>query len=64
MAFHARAMGNWGCPPELYPDALELVLEGKVALGPFIEKHPLDEINQVIETAHHHQLRQRAILVP
>ncbi|MDX1374350.1 MAG: 6-hydroxycyclohex-1-ene-1-carbonyl-CoA dehydrogenase [Burkholderiales bacterium] len=30
MAFDARALGNWGCPPELYPAALELVLEGKV----------------------------------
>ena len=29
MAFHARLLGNWGCPPELYPDALELVLEGE-----------------------------------
>ena len=28
MAFHARALGNWGCPPELYPAALELVRQG------------------------------------
>ena len=27
MAFHARAIGNWGCPPELYPQALELGAE-------------------------------------
>ena len=33
MAFDARAIGNWGCPPELYPAALDLVLEGKVAIG-------------------------------
>ncbi|HRZ58999.1 MAG TPA: 6-hydroxycyclohex-1-ene-1-carbonyl-CoA dehydrogenase, partial [Rubrivivax sp.] len=26
MAFDARAIGNWGCPPELYPAALDLVL--------------------------------------
>ena len=30
MAFDARAIGNWGCPPELYPEALELVLDGRV----------------------------------
>jgi len=30
MAFHARALGNWGCPPELYPQALELVLTGRI----------------------------------
>ena len=25
MAFDARALGNWGCPPEYYPAALDLV---------------------------------------
>ena len=30
MAFDARALGNWGCPPEFYPAALDLVLDGKV----------------------------------
>jgi len=64
MAFHARALGNWGCPPELYPDALDLVLDGKVRLAPFIERHPLDDINRVFEAAHAHQLKRRAILVP
>ena len=28
MAFDARAIGNWGCPPEYYPAALDLVLDG------------------------------------
>ncbi len=45
MAFDARAIGNWGCPPEFYPAALDLVLDGKVALKPFVETHPLDDIN-------------------
>jgi len=30
MAFHATARGNWGCVPEHYPAALDLVLGGKV----------------------------------
>lgn len=64
MAFHARALGNWGCPPELYPAALELVLTGRVKVAPFVEKHPLDEINQVFEAAHHGELKRRAVLVP
>jgi len=64
MAFHARALGNWGCPPDLYPGALDLVLDGKVRLAPFIERHPLAEINRVFEAAHGHQLKRRAILVP
>ncbi len=46
MAFDARALGNWGCPPEPYPAALDLVLDGKVQIKPFVETHPLDEINQ------------------
>src|SRR5512136_1104191 len=64
MAFHARAIGNWGCPPELYPDALELVLNGHVKVTPFVEKHPLSEINQVFETAHAGGLKRRAVLIP
>lgn len=64
MAFHARALGNWGCLTELYPAALDMVLDGKIALAPFIEKHPLDDINRVFAAAHEHKLTRRAILVP
>lgn len=64
MAYHARALGNWGCPPELYPAALELVLSGRVKVASFVEKHPLSEINQVFEAAHAGALRRRAVLVP
>ena len=64
MAYHARAIGNWGCPPELYPDALELVLNGRVKVTPFVEKHPLSEINQIFEAAHAGALKRRAVLVP
>ena len=52
MAYHARALGNWGCPPELYPAALELVLDGRVKVGQFVEKHPLKDINKVFEDVH------------
>ncbi len=64
MAFHARLLGNWGCPPELYPGALELVLSGKVKLAPFIEQKPLNEINQVFKDVHDGKLIRRQILVP
>ncbi len=64
MAFHARALGNWGCPPELYPAALDLVLDGRIALKPFVEQHRLDEINEIFIAAHAHKLERRAILVP
>ncbi len=64
MAFHARAIGNWGCPPALYPAALDLVLEGKVRIAPFVEQHPLCEINTVFADVHAGKLTRRAILVP
>lgn len=64
MAFHARALGNWGCLPEHYPDALELVLSGKVSMIPFIERHLLSTINDIFARAHDGQLTRRAILVP
>jgi 6-hydroxycyclohex-1-ene-1-carbonyl-CoA dehydrogenase len=64
MAFHARALGNWGCLTELYPAALDMVLDGKITLAPFIERHPLDDINEVFTAAHAHKLTRRAILVP
>jgi 6-hydroxycyclohex-1-ene-1-carbonyl-CoA dehydrogenase len=64
MAFHARAIGNWGCPPDLYPEALELVLSGRVKVTSFIEKHPLSEINHVFEVAHAGALKRRAVLIP
>jgi 6-hydroxycyclohex-1-ene-1-carbonyl-CoA dehydrogenase len=64
MAYHARAIGNWGCPPELYPAALELVMDGRVKVSQFVEKHPLHEINQVFEAAHVGALKRRAVLVP
>jgi 6-hydroxycyclohex-1-ene-1-carbonyl-CoA dehydrogenase len=64
MAFDARAMGNWGCPPEYYPAALDLVLDGKVQLAPFVEEHPLDSINQIFPAVHHREIKKRAVLTP
>jgi len=64
MAFDARAIGNWGCPPELYPAALDLVLAGSVQIKPFVEPHPLADINHVFEAVHHRDIKRRAVLVP
>jgi 6-hydroxycyclohex-1-ene-1-carbonyl-CoA dehydrogenase len=64
MAFDATARGNWGCPPDRYPAALQLVLEGKVALAPFIEFHALDDAPAVLEAIAHHSIRRRVILQP
>jgi len=64
MAFHARALGNWGCPPDLYPGALELVLSGKINVKNFVECRPLDSINETFAAVHDHKLTRRAVLVP
>ena len=64
MAFDARALGNWGCPPEFYPAALDLVLDGKVLLAPFVEMHPLAEINAVFHAVHQREITRRAVMVP
>jgi len=64
MAFHARAIGNWGCLPEHYPAALDLVLDGKVELKSFIEQKPLSAINDVFDAVHQKKMQRRAILVP
>jgi 6-hydroxycyclohex-1-ene-1-carbonyl-CoA dehydrogenase len=64
MAFDATARGNWGCPPEQYPAALSLILDGKVVLTPYIEEHSLNDAPEVLEAVHKRAIRRRAILVP
>ena len=64
MAFDATARGNWGCPPEKYPAALKLVLEGKVAVAPYIELHTLDELPDLFEAATQHRIRLRPVVMP
>lgn len=64
MAFHGRALGNWGCPPELYPGALELALSGKINVKDFVELRPLDSINETFAAVHDHKLTRRAVLIP
>lgn len=64
MAFDAKAAGNWGCLPENYPGALQLVLDGKVALKPFVETFPMDDIQTVLTGAHEHRYSKRPVLCP
>jgi 6-hydroxycyclohex-1-ene-1-carbonyl-CoA dehydrogenase len=64
MAFDATVQGTWGCRPELYPEALRLVTDGRVTLAPFIESHSLDQGLDVLRRVADHQLTKRAILVP
>ncbi len=64
MAFDAVVRGNWGCDPELYPETLEWIGDGRIKVSPFVEKHPLSKINDVLDAAHAGKLMKRAVLVP
>jgi 6-hydroxycyclohex-1-ene-1-carbonyl-CoA dehydrogenase len=64
MAFDATAFGSWGCPPEKYPEAIELVTSGKVKLLPFIRKMPMSDIATAVEQAHQRGDARRTILIP
>lgn len=64
MAFDATVQGNWGCLPELYPAALDLVLQGKVALGPFVEQRPMASINGSFADVHDKRVGRRIVLCP
>jgi 6-hydroxycyclohex-1-ene-1-carbonyl-CoA dehydrogenase len=64
MAFDATAQGNWGSAPERYPEALQLVLGGKIVLEPYVETHPLERAPAIIQEVAAHEISRRAILVP
>ena len=64
MAFDATARGNWGSDPTIYPEVLEWIADGRIAVKPFIEKYPLAEINEVFNAAHEGKLLKRAVMVP
>ncbi len=64
MALDATVQGNWGCLPEHYPAILELVLAGKVAVRPFVERRPMSCLNQTFEDLRAHRVSRRVILIP
>ena len=64
MAYDAVAQGIWGADPLVYPELLEWIGDGRIAVKPFVEKHPLASINEVFDDAHNGRLLKRAVLVP
>ena len=64
MAYDATVQGNWGCLPEHYPAVVDLVLSGKVALEPFLERRPMAEIESVFADLHARRIHRRVVLVP
>lgn len=64
MALDAEIFGNWGCAPELYAGVVDLVLSGKVAVRPFVERRPMADANAVLDAVRAHSMSKRAVLVP
>jgi len=64
MAFDAEIIGTWGCTPDKYPPVLQMCLDGRIRLAPFVETRPMSEITHVFEEAHHGHLKKRVVLTP
>lgn len=64
MALDARAIGNWGCPPELYPEIVALALSGDLDIVGQTEILPMSELPDRFAAAHHHPTGRRAVFAP
>ncbi len=64
MALDATARGNWGCLPRYYPELLEMVLDGRIAVAPLVREFPLSEVQDVLEAVKAHAIAERPVLVP
>ncbi len=64
MAFDATVRGNWGCAPEHYAEILNMVLDGRVDLAPFVESHMLSELPDLFEAAKNHKTKLRPVVMP
>lgn len=64
MAFDAEIIGTWGCLPEYYPQALQMVLSQKVALEPYVQTRPMSTIAEAFHEAHDQPPEKRIILTP
>ena len=52
MAFDAEVIGTWGCLPEYYPIVLDMVLNKKIVIDPFVEVRPMSTIAATFEEIH------------
>ena len=64
MAFDAEIIGTWGCLPEYYPPTLDMVLDGRIQVEPFVETRPMSSIRETFEEAHAGKLTRRVVLTP
>jgi 6-hydroxycyclohex-1-ene-1-carbonyl-CoA dehydrogenase len=64
MAFDATVHGTWGCPPDVYPDVLRLIADGRVQIDPFVAHAPMSDVNRLLDDMAHHRLHARMVLDP
>jgi len=64
MAFDAELIGTWGCLPQYYPEVLQMVLDGKIQVEPFVELRPMSQIEKAFEESHSGKLFKRVVLTP
>ncbi|HAA33736.1 MAG TPA: 6-hydroxycyclohex-1-ene-1-carbonyl-CoA dehydrogenase [Firmicutes bacterium] len=64
MAFDAEIIGTWGCLPKYYPEVLQMVLEGKIKVEPFVDLRPMSQIEQAFKESHSGKLMKRVVLIP
>jgi 6-hydroxycyclohex-1-ene-1-carbonyl-CoA dehydrogenase len=64
MAFDARAIGNWGCAPDLFPEILESVLDGSIDVVSHTELRPMSRLREALEDLHAHRTARRIVLTP
>lgn len=64
MAFDAEIIGTWGCLPKYYPTALQMVLDGRIQIEPFVEARPMSRILETFVEAHAGKLEKRVVLIP
>ncbi len=61
----AETMRTWSPDAQYYdPKVLEMCVDGRIALEPFVETRPMSQIEQVFDEAHHGKLKRRVILTP
>lgn len=64
MAFDSTLIGTWGCKPELYPEVVKLVTDGKLKIKDFVETFPLSQINEIFGNTLQHKYIKRSVLAP
>jgi 6-hydroxycyclohex-1-ene-1-carbonyl-CoA dehydrogenase len=63
MAFDAEIVGVWGCLPEYYPIVLNMALNKKIHLEPFVETRPMSTIAETFDEIHKSASPMRRIVL-